>query len=232
MKNKFIVLMLVIGLLFLGSCDTNKYEKINTTYKEADLENISLYVTSLDLTLDLSNDTNLKELLLSLEVYKDKSNIVYEEVAEYILNFGNYEFIIYGFNSIKFIDNDVTYDACTLNNEFDYLNTLFDFNELNFDSYTTDQKIKVYNSKNDSAEITNKADFLNKLSLIKYIKLKNKEIFTLGDLKYKIEIAEDVISVYEKYITINNELYILTDGDFAFLSSLKYSSSSGWLPWI
>ena len=53
MKNKFIFLILVIGLLFLSSCDANISKEIKTTYKEADLENISLYVTRFDVTLDL-----------------------------------------------------------------------------------------------------------------------------------------------------------------------------------
>lgn len=231
MKNRFIFLILVIGLLFLSSCDANRYKEIKTTYKEADLENISLYVTRLDVTLDLSKDTDLKELLLSLKIYEDNSNVTYEETAEYILYFGNYEFTIYGYKSIAYIDNDIEYDALTLGNEFDYLNTLFDFNELNFDSYTAEQSIKVYNAKDATSDITDKEEFLNNLKQVKYIKLK-KDAFNAGELKYKIKIDNETIEVYEKFLVINNNLYLVTSGSLSFLDNLKFNTSSGWLPWI
>ena len=232
MKNKFIFLILVIGLLFLSSCDANISKEIKTTYKEADLETISLYVTRFDVTLDLSKDTDLKELLLSLKIYEDNSNVTYEEFAEYILYFGNYEFTIYGYKSITYIDNDIEYDAFTSDNEFDYLNTLFDFNELNFDSYTAEQSIKVYNAKDATSDITDKEEFLNNLKQVKYIKLNNKDSFSLGDLKYKIQIDDETIEVYEKFLVINNNLYLVTSGSVSFLDNLKFNTSSGWLPWI
>ena len=56
--------------------------------------------------------------------------------------------------------------------------------------------------------------------------------YNLGDLKYKIQIDEEILYIYNKYIVIEDNLYIIIQGSFTFLNNLKFSSSSGWLPWL
>ena len=232
MKKKTIILFVLVGLLLICSCGPQNPKEINLTYTENDFENISLYINDLDLTLDLSNDQELKDLLLSLKLYKNNSTVTVDQTSEYVLSFGNYEFTIYSYKGVNYIDNDNEFDAMVLNDEFNYLDELFEYENLNFNNYLQAEKIKVFNSKNDSAEITDKVDFLEKLTAISYIKLNKKEIFNLGDLTYKIEIDNETINIYDKYLVIGENLYILVEGNFSFLSSLKFSSSSGWLPWI
>ena len=68
MKNKFIILLLILSLFLIGGCNQTRGKEIKINYQEEDLANISLYICDLDITLDLSNDTELKDLLLSLKI--------------------------------------------------------------------------------------------------------------------------------------------------------------------
>ena len=41
-----------------------------------------------------------------------------------------------------------------------------------------------------------------------------------------------LFNIYKEYLIINDNLYIIIEGSFNFLNSIKFSSSSGWLPWL
>lgn len=240
MKNNFLILLLIFGLFIISGCrvvddEPNvKPQEISINYSENDLKNVSLSINDLDITLDLSGNSYLKTLLLSIKLYKDNEyDSSVERTSKYVLSFNNYEFTIYDDETICYIDGEGEYDFLyTLNNEFKYLDTLYEKEILDFNKYTDSVSIKVFNSSNDSVEITEKNDFLSNLRQVKYFKLLNKEYYDLGNLKYKIQIDEEVINIYNKYIIINDNLYIVLDGDFTFLNNLKFSSSSGWLPWL
>ena len=240
MKNKILITLILIASLFICGCDDNQQvnnnqkEEVVITYTESALNNVSLTINDLDITLDFSNNSYLKSLLLSVKLYKnaDNSNLV-NRTSKYVLSFDNYEFTIYDNKTICYIDNDKEYDYLTFeNNEFDYLDNLFDGSSLDFNNYTEEETIKVVNSKNDSKEISEKTEFLNNLKQVKCLKLSNIEHYQLGDLKYQILVSNDVIKVYGKFVTINENLYIVTEGNFEFLNNIKFSSSSDWLPWI
>lgn len=240
MKNKILITLILIASLFICGCDDNQQinnnqkEEVAITYTESALNNVSLTINDLDITLDLSNNSYLKSLLLSVKLYKnaDNSNLG-NRTSKYVLSFDNYEFTIYDNKTICYIDNDKEYDYLTVeNNEFDYLDNLFDGSSLDFNNYTEEETIKVVNSKNDSKEISEKTEFLNNLKQVKCLKLSNIEHYQLGDLKYQILVSNDVIKVYGEFVTINENLYIVTEGNFEFLNNIKFSSSSDWLPWI
>ena len=211
-----------------------EYKQEILPYAESDLEEILLTIISKERVLDLSNNNQLRELLLTTKFYRFTEKIEPgPREAKYVLMFGNHELTIYDNGYICYAGPDTEIDYLfTLNNEFDYLDTLYESDTLDFNKYTDTQTIKVYNSKNDSVEITEKTDFLNKLKQVKYFKLNNKENFELGDLKYKIQIDEEIINVYSIYMVINDNLYIISEGNFSFLNDIKFSSSSGWLPWL
>lgn len=240
MKNKILIILILIGSLFICGCDDNQQnnnnqkEEVTITYTESNLNNVSLTINELDITLDLSNNSYLKTLLLSIKLYKNNDNAnLGDRTSKYGLSFSNYEFTIYDDKTICYIDNKNEYDNLVVENDaFDYLDSLFDGSVFNFNNYTLDNTIKVINSKSDSADITEKTEFLSNLKQVKCLKLENKDHYQLGDLKYQIFISEDVIKVYGNLVTINEELYIVTEGNFDFLNNIKFSSSSGWLPWI
>lgn len=239
MKNKILIMLILIASLLICGCDdnqqtNNKKEEVAITYTESALDNVSLTINDLDITLDLSNNSYLKSLLLSIKLYKntDNSNLG-NRISKYVLSFGNYEFTIYDNKTICYIDNDNEYDYLTAeNNEFDYLDNLFDGSSLDFNNYTEEETISVVNSKNDSKEISEKNEFLNNLKQVKCLKLSNIEHYQLGDLKYQISISNDIIKIYGEFVTINENLYVVTEGNFEFLNNIKFSSSSDWLPWI
>lgn len=238
MKNKIILLLLVAIITLSSGCfASNKnegFEKIEPTYTESDLEEISLTINKLDLVLNMSNNSHLKQLLLSVNLYKNKTEEEQtERTSKYVLTFGKYEFTIYDNGTICYIDNDIEQDyLLTSDNAFSYLDTLIGSDLLNFNNYTELQIIKVFNSFEDSIEIKEKQEFLNNLKQIKYFKLENMEHYQLGNLKYQILVDEELINIYGEYIVINDNLYVVTEGNFSFLNDLKFSSSSGWLPWI
>ena len=48
-----------------------------------------------------------------------------------------------------------------------------------------------------------------------------------------INIDGTIIGIYNSnMIIINDDLYIVTEGNFDFLDEIKFNTSSGWLPWV
>lgn len=222
------------NLLALWQENKKPIEEIELKYTEVDLANIFITINDKDVTVDLSNNSYLKTLLLSINLYKNNEYIDNgERTSKYVLIFTGYEFTIYDNNSICYIDseNEIDYVFCT-DNKLDYLDTLFGSVVLDFNNYTEEQIIRVFNSECDLVEIEEKDQFLNELKKIKYFKLMYPDHYELGDLIYQIQIDEELINIYSDYIMIDENLYKCIDGDFYFLNDLKFSFSSGWLPWV
>lgn len=210
------------------------YEEILLNYSLIDLSEMSLSIVDNDISLDLSNNDYLKNILLNLKLYRNYVNDDIESRnSKYVLSFSSYEITIYDDGTICYIDEENELDYLyTMNNEFSYLDSLVDGDFLDFSKYNEEIIIRVSNSLKDTVEVENKESFLNSLKQIKYLKLNYKEHYQLGDLKYQISLGDDVIDIYNECMVINDDLYIIVEGGFSFLNNIKFSSSSGWLPWI
>lgn len=237
MKKIFLIFFVIGSLLVITACKQNDESNnaININYKETDLQQISLTLNNYDITLDVSNNTDLKNLLLSIKLFKNKNSQTSENerTSKYVLTFNEYEITIYDDNTICYIDNQTEYDYLyTLNNEFNYLDTLYENQLTSINNYLSSQIIKVFNSLNEFVEIEEKNVFLSNLQEVKCLKLYNADDYQLGDLKYQILIDEELINIYDDYIMINDSLYIIVSGSFNFLNNIDFNSSSGWLPWL
>lgn len=237
MKKIFLILFILGSLLIITSCKQNDESNntININYKETDLQQISLTLNNYDITLDESNNNNLKNLLLSIKLFKNNNNQnnQKERISKYVITFNGYEITIYDDNTICYIDNQTEYDYLyTLNNEFNYLDTLYEDKLISINNYSSSQLIKVFNSSNESVEIKEKNVFLYNLEEVKCLQLYNVGDYQLGDLKYQILIDEEIINIYNDYIMINDNLYVIVSGGFNFLNNIDFNSSSGWLPWL
>ena len=104
-------------------------------------------------------------------------------------------------------------------------------NEL-FVNVTKDSNIVLYNASKKT-EVVEKEEFVKNLNKVNVIKLLNKENYTLSEFVYKIEAENTVVVIYEGgFVTINDDLYYIVDGNFDFLKDVKFYSSTGWLPWV
>ena len=103
---------------------------------------------------------------------------------------------------------------------------------LGFGGYNAEQSIEVYKAAGAKAKDLDKADFIESLNQIQYYKVTDKSDYDAGKYSYKIIINGDDIRVYDKILTIGEELYLITAGDFDFLKALSFETSSGELPWI
>ena len=98
---------------------------------------------------------------------------------------------------------------------------------ITLNQYTDTQKIEVKNANNLIAELLDKNAFLQNLQSISLLKLADKSQYQTGDKLYTIKIEEDVISIYAQYVTVNEDLYEIKDGNFNFLGEYTY-----YLPWL
>lgn len=236
MKNKVIYFLLITLSLFLIGCDKEKkdIEVIDLKYSETDLEIIYLTIIDKDITLDVSNNEKLKETLLAVKLYKKFDYIeTGERKSKFVLSFSEYEITVYDNGTICYIDgeNEIDY-LFVFNNRFKYLEQLYEEEILDFNRYTDKQSIRVFNSLEDIVIIEDKIQFLSNLKQVKYFRLDNEKEYNLGNFIYQIQIDEELITVYSKYISIDDNLYLLAEGSFAFLNDLKFSSTSDWLPWV
>ncbi len=205
------------------------YNEYTIGYTEDDLKDILFTIIDTEVTYDLSKNTYLKQLLLTTKYYSwEDNNQNSNYTSKYELQCGEYTLTINTDKTITYNDNNLF----VLNNELDYLDNLFVGEVLDFNKYTENQTIEVKNSKNETGEITDKKVFLEQLQNVKYIKVSNKDHYEELTINFTIKIDEEIISVGNQYISINEELYIVLENDFDFLQNIKYTSSSGWLPWI
>ncbi len=209
-------------------------------FGEDEISDLTLENVGGGFTVDVSANTHLKELLLSVcydSVEEMSPDADYDMPdPKYILNFGDGALSVFESNTVCYTDaeSDIQVGFIKIyGNAFAYLDTVTEGEITSRDGYSEDAEIKAYNDKNYVAEITEKAEFLASLNEVKLIKLSCAEHYTLGKQNYTVKIGDEVIKIYGNYVTIGNELFAVTEGDFGFLSELTYSSSSsGFLPWI
>lgn len=213
-------------------------EKIPAPYTEADLETVTFYDKTLGVTVGVSDNTSLSELLLSVEYYAPSQVLgAGTDILQpnYVLSIGDTLLNVYSASSIGFLVDDGATEtrAVTKGKEFSYVETLLGSGAVSFENYSSAKTVEVFDTKNDGGELSNKSDFLENLQRLKFVKLHHKADYAIGEKAYTVKIDEEELLFYEKYAVVRGELYILYEGNFEFFKTLKYSSSSsGWLPWI
>lgn len=251
MKKKFIAVC-IAALCCLAGCQgggggesssssperPSDLVKISTPYTAENLQTILFTDKAKDLTVNVSDNQHLKDLLLSVEYYQvpqysQESGL---DNVEYTLTFVNGGIKIGENGYVGFVAGDATSEALVVRDEFAYLANIIGGEVTSIEGYTATQNIEVLNANNAEGELSDKAAFLQSLSALRFVKLNNKDHYAIGNKGYVIKIDNDEISVYEKYVVVGEDLYLLYQGDFEFLKGITFDSSTnssgGWLPWI
>lgn len=180
--------------------------------------------------VDLSANVALKAGLMSARYRSDEKKANAGEAI--------YELKIDGKSLYVYPENVVAYNGseqypCREFGILAYLEGLFVGEVTELGGYDADAGIKLKNSQGLTAKIGDSADFFAKLGKVKIIKTANAADYTLPDVEYTVEIGEEEIVICGNCLKIDGELYVIAEGDFAFLSEYTFSSSSdGFLPWI
>ena len=218
---------------------SNTPTKISAPYAAADLETVLFTDAEKALTLDISDNQHLTSLLLSVEYYEPDQKAepdISQENASYILSLRNVELEIYADDLVRFTPKNGadggTETAVVLQDEFAYLDTIIEGGAVAFDGYNATQTIKAYNAQNAVSEVTEKESFLESLQALRFVKLQNKAHYQTGAATYTVQIDSDKITVYQKFVEVNGELYSIYQGDFDFLGALQYSFSSDGAGWM
>lgn len=214
----------------------NEPTKLYSPYYEEDLQTITFVDMTQSLTLDMSANTYLKDLLLQADYYEYTPS--QDEVAQvkYALQFADVELQIFSAGLVRFVyanEEETEWTVAQVENEeFSYLDTILTGGEVAFDGYTAEQTITVKNGENNDGTISDKENFLATLADMRFIKVSNKTHYQTGSVRYTLTIGEENILFYDNYASKNGELYILSQGDYEFLKALQYGFSSDWLPWL
>ena len=218
-----------------SSQQSSELTNISTPYTVENLTTILFTDVDKALSVEVTANMHLQALLLDAVYYTNSSESLPDDqnADKYVLSLQGLDlfFKVDGTISFVFADNTAQ-QAVVLQNEFAYLDTFIETTAVSFDGYTAEQSIKVYDAENKGGTVTNKEDFLQNLRTIHFVKLNNKDHYQLGAATHSVRIDNDELTVYSKYITLNGELYSIYQGDFAFLSDVQFSTSSGWLPWL
>lgn len=249
MKKSLIAIIIALSCCFVGckggetpqsgaNSQTSQVEqssqiKVNASapYKAENLQKMVLTDVSRDLTVDVSENTHLKAFLAEVEYYTREEGETGE--AKYILALKDMDLRVSESGALSFVaEGEVVASLIASDDIFSYLDTLLEGGMYALNGYTTAQTVQVFNSSNAEAEITNKEAFLENLQGVGLIKLMSKTHYQIGEKCYTIKIDNDEIAVYEKYVTVNGNLYGICHGNFNFLKVLKFNVSSGELPWL
>ena len=182
--------------------------------------------------INVTDNVRLREILETVDYYEyDKTDL---GEAQYTLRIQGLEMEVYSDSVLRFIYEDgIEQTATVLNREFAYLSAVITSGEVAFNGYTGEETVEVKNASNAKAESVDKISLLEDLGELSFVKLGNEDDYEVGDINYKLTVGADEIIVYGAYAKKNGELYYLYQGDFGFLSGLKFGSSSGgWLPYL
>lgn len=181
-------------------------------------------------TLNLSSCTTLLSGLKSLRYNPEQEASISTEIL-YELVIDGKKLDVYEGNIVAF-DSSLAY-SCQGFEISTYLSTLYLGDEMFLVSNDGNPTIQVKNSNGLTAEITDKSLLLSALSLVKVLALTTPADYTLPGVDYTITLGDEVVKICGGYITIGDNLYAIIEGDFAILSTYKYSSTSGgFLPWV
>lgn len=208
--------------------------EVTLGYTINDFDMIKAFVFSTGMGYNLSSNHYIKNLLLETKYYVSDAENIKGEYA-YILNISErFLMILYTDGSVEVCldDNTIEYYKILNFNDFNFIKDISGKNDNSF-SIKSINSVKVYNNEEILGEIKESEEFLNKLREIKYVKINNYNQFTLSEKRFKLVIEDKVIGIYDNgLIIINDDLYMITYGDFSFLKDVQFTSSSGWLPWV
>ena len=231
--KKLIALFLTVGMLLLVGCKNTVPPEDNPNvgfgYTTEDLAEIIVEDKTRDIAVDMSNNDRLRGILTNLTHGTEPAEKHVLRITEFRLIIGGKTMHICEYNMVRYEDGDMYPVDPLLRN---YLTVLFVGDVRSLDA-TMGENAKVYNAKNQVAEISDIPAFLEDLNGLMVIELWEITDFTLDTEDYRIETGHDTIKIYDNIIVIGETAFALVEGDFGFLSELEYSSSSGgYLPWI
>ena len=233
--KKLSIVALLASLCCVTACNTTEPTKLETPYLNTELGEILFTDVQKSLTVDISENEYLRELLQTVTYYdyeQTQADVPAVQVG-YVITLQTMEIQICSDNVLRFVYEDESEEfAFVQNNEFAFCATTLGSGVVAFDGYSAEQKITVKNASKASAEELDNEALVEELSELRFVKLGNAEHYEIGDLLYTITIGTDEIVVYNNYVMKNGALYRIYEGNFDFLSDLKFSASSGWLPWL
>lgn len=208
--------------------------KIATPYEISDLSKITMCDISKGVSVDVSLNTKLSTLLSTVVYYNAKESRDESATAKYTLSFGEIVLTVYSDSSIGFEGTSIDADTKILASEdaLDYLDGVLTGESLGFDGYNAEQSIEIYKAVGSKAKLDDKVAFIASLNQIQYYKATDKSDYDTSKYSYKILIGGDDIRLYENMFTIGDNVYLITAGNFDFLKSLSFETSSGELPWL
>lgn len=219
-----------------SSGDGQDGDKLIPPYQQANLASVVFTDCAKSITVDVSANTYLQELLLGTEYFNDYADHVEinpDAPALYTLDLQDVSLSVYEQSCVKFnLSDGSVITAWTADGALDYLATIIDGGATGFTNYSTAQTLEILNAKRVKGEITDKAAFLDNLTTVRLVKLGNPSHYQIGDLGYTIKADTDEIKIYQKFVTVNGELYAIYQGNFEFLKSITFKADSGWLPWV
>ena len=230
--KKLIALFLTVGMLLLVGCKNTVPPEDNPNqpfgYTEEDLAKIVVEDNTRGIEVDMSANDRLRNILSDL-FYNPDEKSTDEAVTKYTLTLGGKVMLVCEGDEVIYDGGDKYPVGPAL---LSYLNSLF-IGEVGSLDATMGENAKVYNSNGHTAEVTDIPAFLDDLNGLRVITLWDVTNFTLGKADYRIETGHDVINIYGDIIVIGSRGFAVVEGDYGFLSGLKYSSSSGgFLPWV
>ena len=149
-----------------------------------------------------------------------------------------YELKINGKSLYVYAENVAAYDGsdaypCQSFDLLAYLGGLLVGDVIALNHYDTNATLKVQNGTGGTAEISDKPAFFVELGKVNVIKLGYAADYTLPSVAYTVTVGEESMKICGNYLQIGADVYAVTAGNFAFLSTYTFSSSSGgFLPWI
>lgn len=208
--------------------------QIASPYTKSDLNKIIMCDVVSGVSVDVTRNTKLITLLSTVTYNAAKEARDESATAKYTLAFGEIVLTVYSDSSIGFEGTIIDADTKILASEdaLDYLDGVLTGESLGFERYNAEQSIEVYKSTGAKAKDLDKADFIAKLNQIQYYQSTNKSDYDTSKYLYKIIIGGDDIRLYENMFTLGDNVYLITAGNFDFLKSLSFETSSGELPWL
>ena len=235
-KKKTKPAMLFVGLIclfLLVACGPTNVDDTDPTdvkfgYTEEDLSEIAVRDINRKITVDMSDNDKLRGLLRNLS-YNPNEGKLEAGIVMYEITIGEKTLMVCEENTVVYeCGNKYPVDPFLHN----YLNLLFVGGVQSLNA-TLGENTKVYNSSNHVAEVEDVTAFFQNLNGLRVISILDVTDFVFDKADYRIDAGHYTIDIYGDIIVIGSRGFAVVEGDYGFLSGLKYSSSSGgFLPWI
>lgn len=247
MKKRLIAFIIAATAAFtccLTSCDTDDTPsssvssyvptRLNAPYDAENLSAVLFTDVQKAFTVDVTANTRVQTLLSTAEYYTPNStanDTTSTDAIKYRLTLQDVEMQIGYDGAIVFrLENGTTQQAVVFDNGFAYLDTLVDGDPFTLDKYTSSYNIKIYDAENNGGAVKDKTAFIDALKALRFVKLNDKDFYQTGAATYTLRLGNDEMFVYPKYVVLNDELYFVCQGNFAFLDDVEIGEVT--LPWL